>query len=314
MDRRRIDSRLGPRRGLPPVLLSLLALVILIVSCVPHRFGGDQAAAERSTATGQPSPPGAATAETTPDPASPAATPTRTRVVYLDPGHGGPDTGTGGTTLDGTWVQEKDVTLAIALRTAERLRAAGIEVVLSRTSDELPGLEPQDVLPDGEGLTAEGVLRDLQRRIDHANASGANLLLSIHLNGHVDPAATGTETYYDSTRPFSDESRRLAELIQRHVVEGLREAGYDAVDRGVFDQTELEAPGLGVLPDYPHLVMLGPAVPGRLRPSAMPGVLNEVLFLSNPTEASLAQQPEIQDRIAQAYTDAILEFLAAVKS
>lgn len=313
MDHRRIDSRLGPRRGPPPALLALLALVILIVSCVPHRFGGSQAA-ERSTATRQPSPPGAATAETTPDPATPAATPTRTRVVYLDPGHGGPDTGTGGTTLDGTRVYEKDVTLAIALRTAELLREAGVEVVLSRTGDELPGLEPQDVLPAGEGLTAEGVLRDLQRRIDRANASGANLLLSIHLNGHVDPAATGTETYYDSTRPFTDESRRLAELIQRHVVASLREAGYEAQGRGVFNQTELEAPGLGVLPDYPHLVMLGPAVPGRLRPSTMPGVLNEVLFLSNPTEATLAQRPEIQDRIAQAYTDAILEFLAAIKS
>jgi len=296
------------------MLLLLLALVILIVSCVPDRFAGSEAAAERSTATDQSPPPETPTQGSTPDPASPAATPTRTRVVFLDPGHGGPDTGAGGTALDGTWVQEKDVTLAIALRTAELLREAGVEVVLSRTSDELPGLEPQDVLPDGEGLTAEGVLRDLQRRIDQANASGANLLLSIHLNGHVDPAATGTETYYDSTRPFSDESRRLADLIQRHVVAGLREAGYDALDRGVFNQTELEAPGLGVLPDYSHLVMLGPAVPGKLRPSTMPGVLNEVLFLSNPTEATLAQQPEIQDRIARAYTDAILEFLADIKS
>lgn len=213
-------------------------------------------------------------------------------------------------TLDGTLLLEKDVTLAIALRTAARLRAAGITVVLSRTSDELPGLTAADRAPGGQGLTPEGMLRDLQRRVDRANASGASLLLSIHLNSFVDPSAGGTETYYDASRPFAASSRRLARLVQREVVEALHAVGYPAQDRGVFTEAELHTPGLGVLPAYRHLVLLGPEVPGRLRPSGMPGVLNEVLFLSNPAEASAVQRPEVQDAIAGAYTRAILEYLA----
>lgn len=288
---------------------------------MPSRLVGNRAAAEPVTPAPTPSPvpPHPASPAMAPDTATPAPKETaspapRTRVVYLDPGHGGPDIGTGGTALDGTWVVEKDVTLAIALRTAERLRAAGIEVVLSRTGDDLPGITPEDVLPDGTGLTPEGVLRDLQRRIDEANASGASLLLSIHLNGFTDASAGGTETYYDSTRPFTGESRRLAHLVQQHVLAGLRSAGYDVLDRGVFDETELYTQSLGALPNYPHLVMLGPAVPGKLRPSTMPGVLSEVLFLSNPVEATAATLPEVQDQIAAAYTAAILEFLAGVRS
>ncbi len=242
---------------------------------------------------------------------SPSATPTPGQaVVFLDPGHGGVDTGTIGTTSDGTTVDEKTVALAIALRTAAILRGDGFSVVLSRVDDSLPGARPSDYTSDGTALTPDGVLADLQRRIDRANASGARVLLSIHLNSFDDPSVAGAETFYDSARPFSSQSLRLATVVQEALIGDLRAAGYDTPDRGVTDDQDLAVESLGSLAgDYHHLVILGPGVPGRLRPSQMPGALSEPLFLSNPAEASAAIQPLMQDLIARAYARAIEEYL-----
>jgi N-acetylmuramoyl-L-alanine amidase len=238
---------------------------------------------------------------------TPAALPT---LVFLDPGHGGVDTGTIGTTEDGVTVEEKNITLAIALRTAADLRRDGIGAVLSRTDDSLPGSTPADYSSDGKMLTPDGVLHDLQRRIDRANASGARVLLSIHLNGFTDPSVSGAETFYDSARSFGDKNKRFATLVQQNVIAAFRSKGYDTPDRGVTDDQDLQTESLGSLVgSYNHLVLLGPAVPGRLRPSQMPGALSEPLFLSNPAEATAAAEPAVQELIATAYTRAIEQFL-----
>lgn len=232
-------------------------------------------------------------------------------LVFLDPGHGGVDTGAVGTASDGTPVDEKTIALAIAQRTAAKLRAAGYRVVLARDDDTLPGLTPDDLTSDGQRLTAQGVLDDLQRRIDRANASGADLLLSIHLNALDDPSVRGAETYYDSARPFAADSLRFAQLVQDDLIAALRAKGYATPDRGVLDDTTLQADGVGPLGgSYNHLVMLGPAIPGKLRPSQMPGALNESLFLSNPDEASAATQPAMQDLIAGAFAKAVEDYFA----
>ncbi|HVC32653.1 MAG TPA: N-acetylmuramoyl-L-alanine amidase [Chloroflexota bacterium] len=231
-------------------------------------------------------------------------------LVFLDPGHGGVDTGTIGTTDDGTTIEEKNVALAIAQRTANHLRQDGIGVELSRTDDSLPGSTPADYTGDGQVLTPDGVLADLQRRIDRANASGAHVLLSIHLNAFQDPSVGGAETFYDSSRPFADQSKHFATLVQDSLITALRVKGFDTPDRGVTDDEDLQIESLGSLSgDYHHLVLLGPAIPGRLRASQMPGALSEPLFLSNPPEATAAVDPTMQELIATAYTKAIEEFL-----
>ena len=229
-------------------------------------------------------------------------------LVFLDPGHGGVDTGTIGTTDDGTTVEEKNV--ALALRTADELRHDGIRVALSRTDDSLPGSTPSDYTDDGPVLTPDGVLADLQRRIDRANASGAHVLLSIHLNAYDDPSVGGIQTFYGGARPFSDQSKRFATLIQESVIGALQAAGYTVPDRGATDDQDLQAESLGSLSgNYNHLVLLGPAIPGRLRPSQMPGALCETLFLSNPPEATAVVKPEVQGLIAAGFTKAIEQFL-----
>lgn len=243
-------------------------------------------------------------------PTDPPASPVSGVEVFIDPGHGGIDEGTFGTTTDGRQVAEKTVALAIALKTAALLQADGYRVVLSRSDDSLPGLQPGDLTPDGLALTPQGVLNDLQRRIDRANASGARLLLSIHLNSFDDPSVGGAETYYDSDRPFAAQNRRLADLVQTNVIDALRSAGYITPDRGVWSDSDLQTESLGVLPSsYNHLVLLGPALPGYVRPSEMPGVLSEPLFLSDPSEATAAADPSVQSLLARAYAGAIEAFL-----
>ncbi len=234
---------------------------------------------------------------------------TTKRIVFLDPGHGGVDQGAIGISDDGETVMEKTITLAIAKQAQTLLQNAGFEVILSRTSDTLPGVTADDLTADGMALTPNGVLTDLQRRIDRANASHAELFLSIHLNANDDPGARGTETYYDSTRSYATENKRWAEHVQTGVLESLHEQGYTTPDRGIIDDTMLESDSLGVLPDsYNHLVLLGPAIDGMLRPTLMTGALNESLFLSNPDEASASTDPSIQNLIATGYAQAVIRY------
>jgi N-acetylmuramoyl-L-alanine amidase len=231
-------------------------------------------------------------------------------LAFIDPGHGGVDVGTQGTTPDGQTVFEKTISLAIARRVVELLRQNGIGAMLSRSDDVLPGSVASDYTEDGHLLTPDGVLHDLQRRVDRANASGAIVLLSIHLNAFSDPAVGGSETFYDSDRTFSDDDRRFAGLVQSEVVGALRATGYADQDRGTTDDSSLQSDGFGTLGvPYPHLILLGPPIPSKLRASQMPGALSEPLFLSNPVEAGLAVDSNTQQVLAKAYATAVEQFL-----
>lgn len=231
-------------------------------------------------------------------------------LVFIDPGHGGVDTGAQATTSSGRQIDEKTYTLAVARRTAARLRADGVAVVLSRNDDSLPGSVPGDYTGDGKMLTAAGVLADLQRRIDRANDSGALVLLSIHFNAFSDPGVGGAETFYDDARSFASENERLGRLVQSSVVASLRQRGLVVADRGLTVDSSLVAEAFGTLgPSYNHLVLLGPAVPDRLRSSQMPGVLSEPLFISNPREADALTRADVQQALADAYASALEEFL-----
>ena len=231
-------------------------------------------------------------------------------LVYLDPGHGGVDPGTSGTDIHERAIDEKTVALEIARQTAKRLENDGIGVALSRWDDSTPDAVDSDFTGDGGMFTPEGVLHDLQHRVDRANASGAHVLLSIHLNAFTDPSIGGSQTFYDAARPFADQSERFARLIQASVVSSLRSHGVNVVDRGIADDASLVGENFGSLGvTYPHLILLGPPIDGRLRASQMPGALSEPLYLSNPDEATAAGQPDVVAALANGYADAIEAYL-----
>ncbi len=135
--------------------------------------------------------------------------------VCLDAGHGGYDPGAVGP----SGLKEKDVTLDVVLRVGKYLQQAGIEVVYTRTSDQV----------------LWSASKDLQARCDIANQSGADLFISVHCNSFSNPQAAGTETYSLST---TGNGRKVAEFIQAELISalnltnrGLKTANYYVLKR-----------------------------------------------------------------------------------
>ena len=227
------------------------------------------------------------------------------QTVFIDPGHGGLDPGVVGT-ASGRQVLEKDVTLAVATRLSDLLRADGYRVVMARTRDstvlKLSGTD--SVLGS---LTASAEHRDLAARAACANAAGAAALVSIHFDAFADPSVGGTETFYDPARTFAVDSRRLAADVQAALVSALGTS-----DRGVWTDDQLAAPTLTSSgSSYNHLIELGPMSAGWVdEPSAMPGALVEPLFLTNPAEARLAADPAGQQKIASALEAGLVRYLS----
>jgi N-acetylmuramoyl-L-alanine amidase len=229
------------------------------------------------------------------------------QTVFVDAGHGGLDPGVVGTTRSGRAVLEKDATLSVASRLTVLLRADGFGVVMARTKDTtVTKLAAGD--SNYGAITYSGVHRDLAARAECANAAGADVLISIHFDGFSDPSVGGTETFYDSARPFAAANRRLASSLQSALV-----ARLGAPDRGVWTDDQLAAPALtGSGQSYGHLIELGPGSPGWVdHPSQMPGALVEPLFVTNPSEAQIAGDPAGQQKIAQGLEAGILKFTSA---
>lgn len=210
--------------------------------------------------------------------------------VVVDPGHGGPFDGAVGP--DGT--READLNLDIGLRLARMLEGAGVGVVLTRDADRQVDAPPIDRIPDG----AIDVTDDLAARVDLANAVRGDLFIAVHNNFAVDTGTGGPSTYYSDARTFSSRSRRLARTIQRHMAEAL----------GTFADERWRPYDHGAL-TYPYYVLRDHDPPRLRRPSQMPGVLSEGLFLSNPRELRLLRRPQVRQAMASAYYEAVAEYL-----
>jgi N-acetylmuramoyl-L-alanine amidase len=227
------------------------------------------------------------------------------KTVFIDPGHGGLDPGVVGQ-VGGHDVREKDVALAVGTRLAALLQGDGYRVVLSRTKDSsVMKLSPSD--SETGAMKTSAVERDLVTRSLCANAAKASVLLSIHFDAFDDPSVGGTETFYDGARSFAAESKRLASDVQQALVSALGTS-----DRGVWTDDQITAPALSDTGSrYGHLIELGPPQPGYVdTPSLMPGALVEPLFLTNESEARLANGASGQQRIAVALKYGLEKYLA----
>ena len=135
--------------------------------------------------------------------------------IVIDPGHGGSDPGAVGP----NGLKEAHVNLAVALKVAEKLRKAGVEVKLTRTSD---------------------VFVDLQPRCDIANSFGADYFVSIHCNSAGTPEAKGTETY---CYKFGGQGEVLAKAIQAELIAttGRANRGVKTANYYVLRRTDMPA-------------------------------------------------------------------------
>jgi len=125
------------------------------------------------------------------------------KMIVIDPGHGGSDSGAVGA----KGVMEKNITLAIAKQLQGILTDAGAKVIMTRTSDV-----------DVARPSAEAV-EELQARVDIANQARADLFLSIHMDSFSTSDAKGTSTYYYAKG--TPASQRLADLVRSGIIEQL---------------------------------------------------------------------------------------------
>ena len=114
----------------------------------------------------------------------------RRRTVYLDAGHGGPDPGAVGATVNGHAVHEAALTLRVVLAALPLLQAAGFRVVLDRTiNGTVARAGPGDLA--GGLYTAAGVHHDLVERNRCADLARASILLGVYFDGSTSAAASG---------------------------------------------------------------------------------------------------------------------------
>jgi N-acetylmuramoyl-L-alanine amidase len=219
--------------------------------------------------------------------------------IVIDPGHGGHDPGAQSHSMD-----EAELVLDVALRLEKLLqKVPGVEVILTRRTDEYVALPERTAI---------------------ANREGADLFLSIHANASANASARGVETYFlnfannmsaasvaarenaasgqamgalpDFLKAIAlnnklAESRDLAVTVQDAMVERLRKANKSVKDLGVKQA--------------PFVVLIG---------AAMPSVLAEISFLTNSQEARLLRSSAYRDRIAEALVDAIQKYQASLQN
>jgi len=227
------------------------------------------------------------------------------KVVFIDPGHGGPETGAVHVGADGKVdLIERDLNLKIGLKLRALLEADGYTVAMSRTSAASANTPPMDRNGDGRVNNRD----EYQAVVDLANDSGADLFVSIHNNGAGDSSVSGTEVWFSPLRPFADKNLLFAQLLQDNLVASIRALGYNTVDRGIKDDSVFRVFG----GRYYEIFVLGEADSTRAHPRAtgMPGALGEGLFLSNQADAAMLAKESTLDALAQGYYSAVVQYFA----
>jgi N-acetylmuramoyl-L-alanine amidase len=217
--------------------------------------------------------------------------------VVLDAGHGGDDTGAKGprNTL------EKQVVLDVVGALADRLRARGLRVVLTRRSDEFVPLE---------------------RRTAIANDARGDLFLSIHANAAEDRAVRGSETYFLALDASDAGAAAVAERENQAFADG-DGGGIDVVNDPFIallgdmiatehlQESSVFARGvqsrLGAN-DQLHSRGVKQALFVVLNGVQMPAALVEIGFITNPQDERILASAAGRSRIVDALEKAVLDY------
>ena len=220
------------------------------------------------------------------------------RVIVLDAGHGGHDPGATGP----SGLQEKDVALDVTKRLARLIEGElGVKVLLTRTSDEFIAL------------------RD---RTSFANSRKADLFISIHANAHRVSANEGVETYFLSAEASDNEARQVAALENGVIAlepgnpksdsNSLKSILWDLAQTDFQEESSRAAETLlDSLTQALRIANRGVKQAGFyvLGGAAMPAVLVEIGFVTNPKEERKLAESSYREKIARA----IFQGLSAYK-
>ncbi len=149
------------------------------------------------------------------------------RVIVIDPGHGGSDSGA----IGPTGVMEKSITLRVGNELRRLLTQEGATVYMTRSTDK-------EVSPKRSKATD---IEELQARCDVANQKNADIFVSIHMDSFTNDAAKGTTGYYYSLG--NKRSRILADKIRAGVIDqlGTQSRGTQSSNFYVVKHTDMPA-------------------------------------------------------------------------
>ena len=215
-------------------------------------------------------------------------------VVVIDPGHGGTNRGS----IGSTGFLEKEFNLALARRLRAALEAQGITVIMTRNDD---------------------VSVPIETRTEVANSTGADLLVSLHANGFASSSAKGFEVYFLS--PAVDEEARYVAAVENAAIEPvaiLPEAS-DEVAFILWDtaQNEFVAESSYLAQMVNEEMARVISIPNRgvkqadfsvLKGAYLPGILIETAFITNPQEEAMLRDGDFQGRVAGAVATAVARF------
>ena len=140
------------------------------------------------------------------------------KVVIIDAGHGGEDSGAVGK----NGVLEKDLNLEIALTLGEMLTERGYAVVYTRTDDRM-------LYKPEENVKGIRKISDLKNRLAVASEYPGAIFVSIHMNSFGEEKYSGLQSYYSVG---NEESRALADKIQLSVTNELQKENNRKIKEG----------------------------------------------------------------------------------
>ena len=221
------------------------------------------------------------------------------RVVMLDPGHGGIDTGA----IGHNGSKEKHVVLAIAKNVRAILRSRGIDARLTRTGDTF--------IP-------------LYDRVEIAHQHGADLFMSIHADGFTNPDAAGASVFALSNRGASS---AMAKYLSDRENAADDLAGKKARDKDHYLQQVLF--DLVQTDTIKNSLTLGSHILKQIKPvhrlhskhteqaafvvlksPSVPSVLVETSFITNPAEEQLLGTKAFRQKIASAIASGVLSYFS----
>lgn len=219
------------------------------------------------------------------------------KVVLIDPGHGGEESGAVGHLDRGRTrkIFEKDLTLRLAKKIKEEL-SKSTSAYLTRSLDRAVGL---------------------QERADLADLLKADLFVSIHFNSSPSAKAQGFELYYLDNN--SDVAARkveksenlnlkgeelvvnqiLVDLVVSQTVSHSKELARDVHERVTPILRRHQIENRGIKPGLFYVLAL----------AKRPGLLIEVGFVSNPSELKKINDDRFMDGMARAISNGVLAYI-----
>lgn len=195
------------------------------------------------------------------------------KTIVIDAGHGGMDSGAVGVNGE----LEKNINLNIVLTLRDMLVLSGFDVVLTRDTDT-------SIHDSGVTGVRNQKVSDMENRLEIVKSHPDCLFLSVHQNLYTEPQYFGAQIFYNENNP---DNKLLAQIMQ--------------------DNFKV------LRPENDRSIKLSGDELYLFKNTAVPAVLIECGFLSNPEECALLATEEYQNKVAFMIYNGIIRYYQTVQ-